>query len=162
MIVEGISDYYALKAAVVRTGGKPGFNLIPGVGSSSAGHLISLLMGRGEKFIVLLDDDKEGRKARDRYRQQWILSDQVVITLSDIDASFEGMALEALLGQDSLEVAQRSLGLKSLPSKDQYGLILAEYYYKADTSVEIFSPKGLENLHSVLTFLEKRISALST
>lgn len=162
VIVEGISDYYALKASVVRTGGKPGFNLIPGVGSSSAGHLISLLMGRGEKFIVLLDDDKEGRKARDRYRQQWILSDQVVITLSDIDASFEGMALEALLGQDSLEVAQRSLGLKSLPSKDQYGLILAEYYYRADTSVEIFSAKGLENLHSVLTFLGKRISALST
>ncbi|MDD0997868.1 MULTISPECIES: AAA family ATPase [Pseudomonas] len=162
VILEGISDYYALKAAALRSGGKLGFNLIPAVGSSASGNLISLLMGRGEQFIVLLDDDKEGRKARDRYRQKWILSDQVVITLSDIDASFDGMALEALVGQDSLEVAQRSLGLESTPSKDHYGLILAEHYYRADTSVEIFSPQGLENLHTVLTFLKKRISTLAS
>mgnify|MGYP006322942115 CR=1 FL=1 len=159
VILEGISDYYALKAAL-RSGGKLGFNLIPGVGSSASGNLISLLMGRGEKFIVLLDDDKEGRKARDRYREEWILPEQVVITLADIDASFEGMALETLVGKDSLEVAQNSLGLSSLPTKAQYSLILAEYLYRADTSVEIFSPQGLQNLHSVLTSLGKRISAL--
>lgn len=84
----------------------------------------------------------------------------MVITLADIDASFEGMALEMLLGKDSMEVAQNSLGLSSLPTKAQYGLILAEYLYKADTSIEIFSGQGLQNLHSVLTSLGKRIAAL--
>ena len=83
-----------------------------------------------------------------------------MITLADIDASFEGMALETLVGKDSLEVAQNSLGLSSLPTKAQYSLILAEYLYRADTSVEIFSPQGLQNLHSVLTSLGKRIAAL--
>ncbi|MDL5597520.1 AAA family ATPase [Bacillus subtilis] len=160
VILEGISDYYALKAATLRTGGKLGFNLIPGVGSSASGNLISLLMGRGERFIVLLDDDKEGRKARDRYREEWILPEQVVITLADIDASFEGMALEALVREDSMEAAQKSLGLSSLPTKAQYGLILAEYLYRADTSVEIFSAQGLQNLHTVLTSLGTRITAL--
>lgn len=162
VILEGISDYYALKAAALRVGGKLGFNLIPSVGSSASGNLISLLMARGEKFIVLLDDDKEGRKARDRYRREWILSDQVVISLADVDASFEGMALEELVGRDSFEVAQNSLGLSSLPTKAQYGLILAEYFYRADISVEIFSVKGLQNLYKVLTFLGKRISELPT
>lgn len=160
VILEGISDYYALKAAVMRTGCELGFNLIPGVGSSASGNLISLLMGRGEKFIVLLDDDKEGQKARDRYREEWILPEKVVITLADIDASFEGKALEKLLGNDSMEVAQKSLGLSSLPTKSEYGLILAEYLYKADTSVEIFSAQGLQNLQAVLASLEKRISDL--
>jgi hypothetical protein len=160
VILEGISDYYALKAAALRSGCKLGFNLIPGVGSSASGNLISLLMGRGEKFIVLLDDDKEGRKARDRYREEWILPEQMVITLADIDASFEGMALETLVGKDSLVVAQNSLGLSSLPTKAQYGLILAEYLYKADTSVEIFSAQGLQNLQAVLTSLGKSISTL--
>lgn len=160
VILEGISDYYALRAAALRTGGKLGFNLIPGVGSSASGNLISLLMGRGEKFIVLLDDDKEGRKARDRYREEWILPEQMVITLADIDISFEGMALEALVGKESMEVAQRSLALSYLPTKAQYGLILAEYLYRADTSVEIFSHQGLQNLHTVLTSLRTRISLL--
>ncbi|WP_050437987.1 AAA family ATPase [Pseudomonas fulva] len=162
VILEGISDYYALKAAALRTGGKLCFNLIPGVGSSASGNLISLLMGRGEKFIVLLDDDKEGRKARDRYREEWILPEQMVITLADIDASFEGMALEALLGKDSMEAAQESLRLSSVPTKAQYGLILAEYLYRADTSVEVFSAQGLQNLYKVLKFLGERISAVST
>ncbi len=153
VIVEGISDYYALKAASLSIGKELSFNLIPGVGSSAAGHLISLLLGRGEKFIVLLDDDKEGRKARDRYRKGWILSDQIVITWADINPKFAGMALEGLLGEESLVVAQRAFNLESAPNKDQYGLILAEHYYKGDPAGVIFSPDGLANLQKVIGYL---------
>lgn len=153
VIVEGISDYYALKAASLATGNELVFNIIPGVGSSAAGHLISLMLGRGENFIVLLDDDKEGRKARDRYRNGWILSDQIVITWANIDAKFTGMALEQILGKESLAVAQRSLNLTSTPGKDQYALILAEHYYKGDPAGVIFSAEGLENLQQVISYL---------
>lgn len=156
VIVEGISDYYALKAASLSVGQELTFNLIPGVGSSAAGHLISLLLGRGEKFVVLLDDDKEGRKARDRYRKGWILSDQIVITWADIDPKFAGMALEGLLGDESLEVAQRAFNLDSRPDKDQYGLILAEHYYKGDPAAVIFSAEGLANLQKVMSYLAGR------
>lgn len=57
-------------------------------------------MGRGEKFIVLLDDDRAGRDARDRYRNKWLLPDSSVITFADIDATYESWALEALLVRD--------------------------------------------------------------
>lgn len=160
VIVEGISDYYALKAASIKLGKKLPFNIIPGVGSGSSGNLISLLMGRGEKFVVLLDDDKEGRKARDRYRSKWILPPETVITFMDVDVAFEGMALEALLGEESAQVAQANLGLPAPPKKDEYGLILAEYYYKTGDSAEIISPEGLENLLKVLTFLGQRFKQL--
>jgi predicted ATP-dependent endonuclease of OLD family len=158
VIVEGISDYYAFKAASATCDVPVNFTIVPGVGSSSSGNLISLLMGRGEKFIVLLDDDRAGRDARDRYRKKWLLPDSSVITFSDIDATYESWALEALLGRDSFEVAQRTLGLSTLPSKDQYGLFLAERYHKAETGEDIFSPQGLENLHAVLRFLAQQFA----
>ncbi|ATH80460.1 hypothetical protein CO724_04480 [Ectopseudomonas mendocina] len=158
VIVEGISDYYAFKAASTTCDVTINFTIVPGVGSSSSGNLISLLMGRGEKFIVLLDDDRAGRDARDRYRKKWLLPDSSVITFADIDATYESWALEALLGRDSFEVAQRKLGLNKLPSKDQYGLFLAEHYHKAETSEELFSPQGLENLHTVLRYLAQQFA----
>ncbi|MCE4071524.1 MULTISPECIES: ATP-dependent nuclease [Pseudomonas] len=156
VIVEGITDYYALKAASLNNGSGLSFNIIPGVGSSAAGHLISLLLGRGEEFIVLLDDDKEGRKGRDRYRKEWVLSDQVVITWANIDPRFDGMALEQILGRESLQVTQHSLNLTSLPDKSQYALILAEHYYKGSPAGMIFSSEGLENLQKVIGYLERR------
>ncbi|MNJ49750.1 hypothetical protein D3C77_449980 [compost metagenome] len=158
VIVEGISDYYAFKAASNTCDIAINFTIVPGVGSSSSGNLISLLMGRGEKFIVLLDDDKAGREARDRYRKKWLLPDSSVMTFADIDAAYGSMALEALVGRDSFAVAQRKLGLSASPSKDQYGLFLAEHYHKADTGGDLFSPQGLENLHAVLRFLAQQFA----
>lgn len=161
VIVEGISDYYAFKAASLTLSRDLEFNIIPGVGSSAAGPLISLLLGRGEKFVVLLDDDKEGRLARDRYREGWVLSDQIVITYAGIDQKFAGKALEHVLGKESLEIAQRSLNLSSPPSKNQYGLILAEYYYKGDPAGVIFSDEGLANLQEVLGYLGEQFKRFS-
>lgn len=162
VIVEGISDYYALKAASLTLSSDLGFNIIPGVGSSAAGPLISLLLGRGEKFVVLLDDDKEGRLARDRYRGGWILSDQVVITYADIDPGFANKALEGVLGNESQEIAKRSLNISSRPSKSQYGLLLAEHYYKGDPAGVIFSDEGLANLQQVLEYLANRFKSFSS
>jgi predicted ATP-dependent endonuclease of OLD family len=158
VIVEGISDYYAFKAASTTCDVTINFTIVPGVGSSSSGNLISLLLGRGEKFIVLLDDDKAGRDARDRYRNKWLLPDSSAITYADIDAAYKSWRLESLVGQDSFEIAQGKLGLSALPSKDQYGLFLAEHHHKAQTSEALFSPKGLENLHAVLRFFARQFT----
>jgi energy-coupling factor transporter ATP-binding protein EcfA2 len=161
LIVEGISDYYALKAASINLSNELEFNIIPGVGSSAAGPLISLLLGRGEQFVVLLDDDKEGRQARDRYREGWVLSDQVVFTYADINPKFAGKALEHVLGEESLEIAQRSLNLSAPPSKNQYALILAEHYYRGDPAGLIFSSEGLGNLQEVLGYVAQRFKSFS-
>ena len=113
-------------------------------------------MGRDEKFIVLLDDDKAGRQERERYRKKYLLPDRLVITYADIDTAYETGALEFLVGEDSLRIVQDKLSLSTLPSKDQYGLYLAEQYHKAGARAGIFSPQGLENLHAVLRFLARQ------
>lgn len=159
VIVEGVSDYYAFTAASLRLESVLGFSFVPGVGSGAVGNLISLLMGRGEKFIVLLDDDKEGRKARERYRKEWILPNHAVITYSDIDAKFSGMALEGLVGHDSLVLAQHSFNLSSVPNKSKYALILAECCFNKK-NVEIFSAEGWRNLYVVLNYLRCQFMGL--
>ncbi|QXG48292.1 AAA family ATPase [Pseudomonas viridiflava] len=155
VIVEGISDYYAFKTASITCDLSIKFTIVPGVGSSALGNLISFLMGRGEKFIVLLDDDRAGREARERYRKKYLLPDQLVITFADIDADYTSWALESLVGEDSLRIVQDKRSLSTLPSKDQYGLYLAEQFHKARACEGLFSPQGLENLHAVLRFLAK-------
>jgi len=107
---------------------------------------------------VLLDDDKAGRDARDRYRNKWLLPDSSAITYADINAAYKSWRLESLVGQDSFEIAQGKLGLSALPSKDQYGLFLAEHHHKAQTSEALFSPQGLENLHAVLRFFARQFT----
>ncbi|MQT36009.1 MAG: AAA-15 domain-containing protein [Pseudomonas helleri] len=156
VILEGISDYYAFKTASVTCDIPIKFTIVPGVGSSALGNLISFLMGRDEKFIVLLDDDKAGRQERERYRKKYLLPDRLVITYADIDTAYETGALEFLVGEDSLRIVQDKLSLSTLPSKDQYGLYLAEQYHKAGARAGIFSPQGLENLHAVLRFLARQ------
>ena len=90
-----------------------------------------------------------------------MLSEQIVITYADIDQKFAGKALEHVLGKESLEIAQRNLNLSSPPSKNQYGLILAEHYYKGDPAGVIFSDGGLANLQVVLAYLGQRFRSFS-
>ena len=56
VIVEGISDYYALSLAKKIANVETEFSLMPGVGAGASGPLIGMLLGRGDQFIVLLDN----------------------------------------------------------------------------------------------------------
>jgi hypothetical protein len=66
LLVEGITDYYALKFVFDKWSTKT-FALMPGCGAGASGPQISSMLGRGERFIVLLDDDKAGKQAAQRY-----------------------------------------------------------------------------------------------
>lgn len=126
VIIEGISDYYALKIAERESNVKPKFSLIPGSGSGSSGPLISQMLGQGVSFIILLDDDKEGRKARDKYSNEWFLPTSVTLTLEDISCDFKGMALENVLGKAAMAHIQKALSITKEPTKKQIGWYLAE------------------------------------
>jgi predicted ATPase len=85
VIVEGISDYYALRLAFDMRAKPPRFSLMPGCGSGASGPLLSLLLGRGESFLLLVDDDKAGRKEKVRYQSEWCLRPGQVLTVADLD-----------------------------------------------------------------------------
>lgn len=69
MIVEGKSDFYYLRyfSDILNLGHEMHF--APGGGAGSLDTLISLYVGWARNFVVLLDDDSEGRAQRERYEQ---------------------------------------------------------------------------------------------
>lgn len=126
LVVEGVSDYYALRIAKILSGNRYSFNLVPGTGSGASGPIVSQMLGQGVSFAILLDDDKEGRNARDIYLGTWFLKDNCVVTLGTILPAFERMALEKVLGQETLDLVAATLSLKKNPTKKQLGWYLAE------------------------------------
>jgi hypothetical protein len=128
---------------------------MPGVGAGSCGPLLSLLMGRGDSFLILLDDDKAGKKEAERYKDQWFLEDESVFTLAKIDPVFAGMQIENLLTADTLKIIGDNLGTASQPNKKQIGWYLAEMC-ATDRNENCLSPSTLENLIRVLDYLNNR------
>jgi len=160
VIVEGVSDYYALRLAASITGATLSFRLMPGVGSGSSGPLLSLLLGRGERFVVLLDDDNAGKKEAERYKVEWFLDSNSIFTLGDIDSSFADMCLEGLLTKETIDLIRAKLGMKGAPTKKQIGWYLAEMCAcPADKSS--LSPDTLANLTKVLVHLSSRFNKAS-
>lgn len=125
LIVEGKNDYYAIKylrGAV----GKPDFpRIFPGTGAGNASDLISLFRGWGVKFRVLLDDDKAGKAAKKRYMDEFLLSENEVRTLGEIDKSFAGKTFENVYQSDVLKAVSKTFGTAE-PSKQQFALHFQE------------------------------------
>lgn len=157
LIVEGISDYYALRLASELSGRRDKFNLVPGTGSGASGPVISQMLGLGMAFAILLDDDKEGRSARDNYRDTWFLADPSVITLGDVLTDYEGMAIEKLLGQETLNHVQEKLGLKKNPTKKQLGWHLSEACASNDSTA--LPQSAIDRLVTILDFFQAYFSS---
>lgn len=153
LVVEGISDYYALRLAKEASGKSYGIKLVPGAGSGASGPIISQMLGQGMSFSLLLDDDKEGRKARDSYRDNWYLPASLVVTLGDIIPDYEKMALEKLLGKETLDLVRNKLELTKSPTKKQLGWYLAEACASNDTAA--LPQSATERLLSILDYFEK-------
>lgn len=78
IITEGISDYNYLKAFLIQNQYKKEYNIIPSSGVDNIHNIISILIGWGYKYKILLDQDKEGRK------QYKILINKLLVDLNDI------------------------------------------------------------------------------
>lgn len=100
VLVEGKSDFYLLRYARDVLGLGADIKLVPGGGSGSLGPLISLYLGWGKSLVVLLDNDSEGRKQRERYESNFgtVLRGRC-LTLSELCDDESVKAVESILGE---------------------------------------------------------------
>lgn len=91
IITEGPSDMKVLNVMYdVIFQKKRDFVIYPGTSAQSLDSIISLNIGWGSSFKVLLDSDREGKKAKERYISEFELTDQEILTLHIDHKKIEG------------------------------------------------------------------------
>jgi AAA15 family ATPase/GTPase len=155
VLVEGKNDFYMLSYFKdIAFGRVHNINVIPSSGANDLGPLISLYLGWGRKFLVMLDDDTAGRRARDRYRQEWFLSNDAVITISDILPKMKNEALEKMLSPAALVTISTQVGKSHLSKKDIARFFQERY---AQSCAVTFDNDTLTNFKNLLDECSKRL-----
>lgn len=157
VMVEGKSDFYMFSFFQEMIFRKDrSIRFLPSSGSNDIGPLISLYLGWGYKFVVLLDDDKAGKQAQSRYKDEWYLDDHTVVTLADLCPNLKGKKLEALITADGKELIQKDLGLSRLSKKH-----IARFFQSKLARKEkiVFDKATSDNIEALLDALDVRLSA---
>lgn len=162
LLVEGVSDFYALRLAARVLSLRLSFRLSPGVGAGASGPLVSQMLGRAESFAILLDDDRAGKKEAKRYQDEWFLPSHVVKTLADVDPLFNGKQLEDLLEPDTMSAIQQHTAPAGRPTKRQVGWYLAENCALEAPPPNCLCPKTLENFRKILAHYENYFASTAT
>jgi hypothetical protein len=97
VMVEGKNDYYLIKYFESCLKSDKKISLLPGTGAGDLNTLISLYLGWGRSFIIILDDDKAGRMAKNKYINEWSLSDRNVFTLGELNDGWQKYKIENLI-----------------------------------------------------------------
>lgn len=127
VLVEGKGDYRVVEyVRRVKLGVEGSFSVVPTRGATGMDELIGLFLGWAIPFIICLDDDGPGRKARDRYVDEWGLSRDQVWTLADVAPSLAGKKIEGLLEPKDIERVSKHFGIATRPSKKQVQLFFGE------------------------------------
>lgn len=154
LMVEGKNDFYVMKYFIEILLKSKKTKIMPGTGAHGLSPLIALYLGWGKKFVALLDGDKAGIEARDRYREEFALPDDKVAALIDLVPGSGIKAVESLLGDDGIKKIQTQIGSERKPSKKEIGRYFQEALAKG--RVEKFSKSTLDNFRALEAgFLER-------
>lgn len=154
VITEGKNDYYALnyfQSIIFKNSNV--LKIIPGTSSSNLETLISLYLGWGRKFIILLDSDKEGLKQKKRYEDIYgaSLSD-IIHTYKNIDPNWDNHETEDLFSCcDRINIQTKYYPSDGTYQKKIFNRSLQELYMNGEI-VNIDSETE-ENFKKILNYL---------
>ena len=111
VITEGITDYYLFRMLtdyrIATDSSAHILDFIPGAGAQHLRELISMAIAWSEDYLVFLDNDKEGRKARDRYNAFFGPKEASKIVLFTTPSETQELKLEGFLsGPDKIRLQE--------------------------------------------------------
>jgi ABC-type Mn2+/Zn2+ transport system ATPase subunit len=153
ILVEGKSDFFILRY-VSQIVLKDDACIVPNTGAQGLGPLMALLLGWNLPFIVLLDGDDEGKKARQRYLEEFGISEKLVQLLPNVAESDSAIEMESLLSDQDRDLVKLHFEKAQVSKKDilrffQEKLALSEMIPLSETLVESVK-KVLQNLRKHL------------
>ncbi|WP_420577404.1 ATP-dependent nuclease [Ekhidna sp.] len=160
VFLEGKNDYYTLEyfRKIILKNVKD-LNLAPSTGSGNLDQLISLYLGWGRQFIVLLDSDKSGTKEKKRYLDKFgsYVGDRI-FTLEDINKSWNGHSLEKLIDQkDRLQFQKLSYPSTTKFNKTHFNRTIQEMLIKKRKYS--FSKETASNFKKMLDFMTLKLDS---
>lgn len=155
LLVEGKNDYYTISYLLeVFKIGDLGFNIVPGLGSGKLDTLISLYMGWGKNFYILLDNDKRIQQVIDHYQSEW-----GVFILSKIFKINDATGIETIKAMESLfSDEDKKAILGELPyTKTNFNRRIQELLASQNDTL-VFSKELEANFRSLIKYIKKRFS----
>lgn len=161
VFIEGKNDFYTLKYInEIILNKKYDINFAPSTGSGNLDILISLYIGWGKPFIILLDSDGAGEIQKARYLDKFgiYLEDKTFI-LSDINNTWNKKEMENLFEPDDLFNFQKSKYSESKKYlKKQFNRAIQENLMNKTTYS--FNSQSIENFDLLLNFLETNMNII--
>lgn len=159
VFMEGKNDFYTLsyfQDVVLKKAAK--LNMSPSTGSGNLDTLVSLYIGWGKEFVILLDSDKEGKKQKQRYIESFgILLESRVFTLEDINPAWKKHTMESLFDKDEILVFQQTAYPSSTSkNKTHFNRTIQEHLINKQSFS--FNPQTISNMELVLQFLHDKLS----
>lgn len=163
VILEGKNDFYTLKYfnEVIFGNGKD-LALMPGLSSTALDSLISMYLGWGKNFIILLDSDKAGQEQKQRYLENFgDLLLTKIYTLSDIDTSWPKKPIEKLFDPDeALSFQKTAFPNINTFRKDKFNKTIQEKLVLGEEFD--FSDDTRNKFEKLLKYLKERLEETKT
>lgn len=158
VLMEGKNDFYTLayfQEVVLSKTTK--LNIAPSTGSGNLDTLISLYIGWGKEFIILLDSDKEGDKQKARYIEKFgIIVEPRIFTLADIDQTWKKHKMENLFDKsEALQFQQTTYPSSTALNKTHFNRTIQECLINKRSFT--FNEQTKNNLDKVWTFLDTKL-----
>lgn len=148
IITEGISDYNYLKAFLMQNHYKKEYNIIPSSGVDNIHNIISILIGWGYKYKILIDQDKEGRK---EYK---VLTNKLLVDLNDIkfvdgtnkENNNLNFSIEGLFSEED----KNNIGINNEDYSDEKAYYSLELLKKVENNEYRYSNETLDNFDKII------------
>ena len=148
IITEGISDYNYLKAFLMQNRYKKEYNIIPSSGVDNIHNIISILIGWGYKYKILIDQDKEGRK---EYK---VLTNKLLVDLNDIkfvdgtnkENNNLNFSIEGLFSEED----KNNIGINNEDYSDEKAYYSLELLKRVENNEYKYSDETLDHFDKII------------
>ena len=157
VVLEGKSDYYILRYGAEMIG-EESFALLPGGGAGTFGALISLSVGWNLNMLFMLDGDTKGKEERERYVNNYGLSENKVVTIDQINNKVR--VIEDLLNDEARKIISNKLKLGNESLTKNH---IRQYFQESLARNEIHSlgSNFENNIRKIFNTLEEQISKIN-
>ena len=147
IITEGISDYNYIRAFLIQKEYKKEYNIIPSSSVSNIHNLVSILIGWGYNYKIILDQDKAGRE------QYKVLTSKLLVDINNIKfadgtnkINKNNYTIEDLFSEDDKE----KIGITSEDYSKEKAFYSLETLKKVENGEYKYSMETLKNFEKII------------